>query len=161
MAASRLGDVLPDVPGEPDVHLWGHLQEAVLARMGQRLGRRDLVTVAAASARSVLIPPARSGFDTPTSTPFEVSSAHFGLETLARVTGDDTYAQHAALARAWFDGFNAARRPVYDRIRGVVHDGIDHGRINADSGAEANIEGGLALLIGRSGGLSQDPVIES
>jgi hypothetical protein len=160
MAASRLGDRLPDVPGHPEVHLWGHVQEAVLARVGQRFGRGDLIAVAAASARDVLMPPARRGFDTPTSLPFEASSVVFGLDTLARVTGDDSYAEHATLARAWFDGRNTARRPVYDRMLGVVYDGIDNGRINADSGAEANIEGGLAL-ISRSASLAHDPAVEA
>jgi hypothetical protein len=35
---------------------------------------------------------------------------------------------------------------VYDRRRGVVYDGIDDGRLSRNSGAEANIEGALALL---------------
>jgi hypothetical protein len=146
IVASRLGDRLPDVPGQSEVHLWGHFQEAALACVGQRLNRRDFIAIAAASARDILMPPAKRGFDAPTSLPFEVSSVVFGLRMLAAVTGDDTFAEHAALGLAWFDGRNAAGRPVYDRTRGIVHDGIDYGRINTDSGAEANIEGGLALL---------------
>jgi hypothetical protein len=146
IAADRVGDRLPDVAGRSEVHLWGHLQEAALARAGQRFGRRDLLRLAVASARELLVPPVERGFDAPTTLPFEVSSVVVGLDMLAAATGERRYAEQAALARAWFDGRNAARTPVYDRARGLVHDGIDGGRVNPGSGAEANVEGGLALL---------------
>jgi hypothetical protein len=35
---------------------------------------------------------------------------------------------------------------VYDARRGMVFDGIDHGVVSQNSGAESNIEGALALL---------------
>ena len=69
-----------------------------------------------------------------------------GLDALATTTKEDRYAELAALARAWFDGRNAAGEPVYDRVRGCVFDGIDGDRVSRNSGAESNIEGGLALL---------------
>jgi hypothetical protein len=146
IAGERIGDLLPDLPGHPSVHLWGHLQEAALASAGQRLGRPILIRLAVASATELLVPPARRGFDAPTTLPFEVSSVVAGLATLGAVTGEHRWAADAALARAWFDGRNTARAPVYDRARGLVHDGIDDGRLNPNSGAEANVEGGLALL---------------
>ena len=43
-------------------------------------------------------------------------------------------------------GRNPAKRPVYDRVTGKVHDGIDVGVLNAHSGAESNIAAGQALL---------------
>ena len=36
--------------------------------------------------------------------------------------------------------------PAYDRASGRVHDGIDDGRLNANSGAESNIVAAQALL---------------
>jgi len=65
---------------------------------------------------------------------------------LAAATADDRYAELARKARAWFGGRNPATSPAYDRERGRVADGVDLGVINAHSGAEANISGGLALL---------------
>jgi hypothetical protein len=50
------------------------------------------------------------------------------------------------LAERRFSGRNTAGRPVYDTRRGLVYDGIDHGTVNRNSGAESNIEGALALL---------------
>jgi hypothetical protein len=63
---------------------------------------------------------------------------------VAEASGDVRYARLSAQSRAWFDGRNAARQPVYDRRLGLVHDGIDGTRVSPNSGAEANIEGGLA-----------------
>ncbi len=146
IAAARIGDVLPDRAGDPVVHLWGHLQETALARAGTEFGRDDLVQAAARSADAVLAPAAQRAFAGPRALPFDVSSTACGLDAVAAATGDPRFAELAALARAWFDGRNAAGKAVYDRSRGIVFDGIDGGRMNPNSGAEANIEGGLALL---------------
>jgi hypothetical protein len=146
IAAARIGDVLPDRAGVAAIHLWGHLQEVALARAGTEFGRDDLIQVAARSADAVLAPAAQRAFAGPRALPFDVSSTVAGLDAVAAATGDARYAEFAALARAWFDGRNAAGHAVYDRARGVVFDGIDDDRINRNSGAEANIEGGLALL---------------
>ncbi|MDP9238767.1 MAG: hypothetical protein M3P30_15445 [Chloroflexota bacterium] len=146
IAAARIGDVLPDRAGDPVVHLWGHLQEAALARAGTAFGRDDLVQAAARSADAVLAPAAQRAFAGPRALPFDVSSTVCGLDAVAAATGDPRFRTLAALARAWFDGRNAAGEPVYDRVRGCVFDGIDGNSINRNSGAESNIEGGLALL---------------
>jgi hypothetical protein len=69
-----------------------------------------------------------------------------GLAAVGRATGDRRFADAASSARAWFDGHNAAGQPVYDRESGAVYDGIDNGCLSRNSGAEANIEGGLAML---------------
>lgn len=144
--ASRLGDVLPDAAGNPEIHLWGHLQEGALARAGRAFDRPDLVEAARAGVEAVFVPRVDRAFRAPDTLPFEVSSAVFGLDEVARATGEARYAEYADLARAWFHGRNAAGVPVYDRLRGLVHDGIDDGRVNANSGAESNVEGALALF---------------
>lgn len=144
--AVRIGDVLPDRAGDPVVHLWGHLQEAALARVGTEFGRDDLAQAAARSADAVLAPAAQRAFAGPRALPFDVSSTACGLDAVAAATGDPRFAELATLARAWFDGRNAAGEPVYDRARGCVFDGIDGNSVNRNSGAESNIEGGLALL---------------
>ncbi|MBI5289803.1 MAG: hypothetical protein HY873_12600 [Chloroflexi bacterium] len=146
IVAARIGDVLPDRAGDPDIHLWGHLQEAALARIGSEFGRDDLVRAAARSANTVLAPAAEDAFPASTSLAFDVSSTVAGLDAVATATEEARYRELAGLARAWFDGRNAAGAPVYERVRGCVFDGIDGGTINLNSGAESNIEGGLALI---------------
>lgn len=146
IAATHVGDLLPDRAGSEDIHLWGHLQEAALARIGTAFGHNDLVRAAARSADAVLVPAAERGFAGPRSLAFDVSCTIAGLDAVATATGEMRYFSAAASARAWFDGRNAAQQPVYDRARGLVRDGIDGGRLSENSGAESNIEGGLALL---------------
>jgi len=146
LAGTAVGGILPDLVGSTEVHLWGHLQEAALARIGRAFGRDDLIQVAARSADALLIPPVLQAFGGARSLAFDVGSVITGLEAVATATSDRRYAEHAANARAWFDGRNAAGRPVYDRTRGLVADGIDGDRVSENSGAESNIEGALAFL---------------
>ena len=61
-------------------------------------------------------------------------------------TGDDRHTRYAGLARAWFDGRNAAAAPVFDRQGSLAYDGIAHGLVSQNSGAESNVESGLALV---------------
>ena len=87
------------------------------------------------------------GFDRISVTPYDVTSTVFSLDRLAAATGEERWRIWGARdARAWFEGRNTAGAPVYDRARGRVADGIDEGRISENSGAEANIEAGGALL---------------
>jgi len=146
IASCRRGDVLFDDPDQDAPHLWGHLQEGALAEAGAYLGRADLVEVARRSAAAYLVPIVESGFDLPVVQPYGVACALYSVERLATVTGDPLFHALAHSARAWFDGRNPVRRPVYDRVAGSVHDGIDDGRLNVHSGAESNIEGALALF---------------
>ena len=88
----------------------------------------------------------RGGLRPASVTPYDVTSTVFSLDRLAAATGEGRWTALAQDARAWFDGRNAAGAPVYDRARGRVADGIDEGRISENSGAEANIEAGGALL---------------
>jgi hypothetical protein len=127
-------------------HLWAHIQEGVLADAGELLEDDELLTVATRSASRLLSPVVEEGFDRPSVSPYDVSSTVFSLERIAVVTGDRRWASLAADARAWFDGRNTARAPVYDRERGRVADGIDGGRINGNSGAEANVVTAEVLL---------------
>ena len=127
-------------------HLWGHIQEGVLANLGVHLGREDFVAVARRSADVVFAGVVRSGFDLPHVQPYDVSSAISVLTRLADVTDAPEYALLAADARKWFDGRNPAERAVYDRGAGRVGDGIDLCVVSSNSGAEANIVGAQALF---------------
>jgi hypothetical protein len=146
IAACRRGDVLHDNPDQAAPHLWGHVQEGVLAEAGALLGRPELVDAARRSALAYLAPLIASGFDEPTVQPYGVASALYSVDRLAAVTGEPVFGDLARKARAWFDGRNPAGAPVYDRVVGRVHDGIDDGVVNPHSGAESNIVGAQALI---------------
>src|SRR5437879_13522737 len=45
IAECRDGDVLLNAPGEPTPHLWGHVQEGVVAAAAPLLDRPDLLAV--------------------------------------------------------------------------------------------------------------------
>jgi hypothetical protein len=146
LVACRRDGVLFDDPDQQRPHLWGHVQEGVLAEAGAFLGRPDLIDVARESALRYLAPLIDGRFDLPLVQPYGVASAVFGVDRLAAVTGDPRFRQLAELARAWFHERNTAERAVYDRAAGKVHDGIDSGVINLNSGAESNIVAAHALL---------------
>jgi hypothetical protein len=146
MAQLRDGVVLHDNPDEGIPHLWGHVQEGVLAEAGALLARPDLIDVARQSALAFLAPVIESGFDEPMVQPYGVASAIYSVERLAAVTGEERFADLTRKARAWFDGRNPVGLPVYDRDAGRVHDGIDDRVLNPHSGAESNIVGAQALI---------------
>jgi len=75
------------------------------------------------------------------------------MDRLAAGTGQQRYRELAQKARSWFDGRNPGQVVIYDRAIGRVADGLDDGRMNDRSGAEANISAGLAL--------SDDPLVLS
>ena len=134
----------PEETGRP--HLWGHVQEAALADAGALLGRDDVVVIAQRSAELVFGDLIASGFNLPCVQPYDVASAIQVMDRLHAVTGAAEYADLAQTARRWFDGRNPAGRAVYDASTGRVADGIDEGRLNANSGAEANVVAAQALL---------------
>ena len=147
VAQSESGGVLMNSADECGVpHLWGHIQEGVLADAGALLEREDLVKVAERSADKVFVELIESGFCAPLVQPYGVQSAVFGMDRLAVATGRSEYRRLARLARLWFDGRNPPGRAVYDRGVGRVADGIDGLRISLRSGAESNISAGIALL---------------
>ena len=147
LVACRANDVLmnsSEERGSP--HLWGHIQEGVLADLGMHLGREDFIAVARRSADLVFADLVSSGFDVAHVQPYDISSAIYALARLADVTGVPEYASLAADSQQWFDGRNPAKRAVYDRGAGRVGDGVDHGIVSSNSGAEANIVGAQALF---------------
>ena len=146
IASTRQGDVLLDNPVETEPHLWGHVQEGVLAEAGVLLERPSLIDVARRSVLSYIAPLVEGAFDLPTVQPYGVASVVYSVERLHAVTGDERFGDLTSKARAWFDGRNTAGRPVYDRDAGRVHDGIDNGILNPHSGAESNIVGAQALI---------------
>ena len=146
IVSQRAGDVLLDAHDATEPHVWGHIQEGVLAKAGAALGRPDLIEVARRSADAYLVPLIERGFDLPTVQPYGAASAAFAMARLAEATGDARYTRAARDARAWFDGRNPAHRAVYDRDAGRVADGVDGTLLNPHSGAESNIEGAQALI---------------
>jgi hypothetical protein len=130
--------------GEP--HLWAHIQEEVLAEASATLDDRALLDVAVASAERVVLPAIERLSETRATIPYEVSSCVAVCDALAAATGAESWAAAAADARRWFDLRDRSGVAVYDRDTGRVADGIDEGRISANSGAEANICAAEALL---------------
>ena len=147
LLSCRSGGVLmnsPDERGAP--HLWGHIQEGVVAEVAVRLGRDDWLAIARTSAELVFATAVGTGFDLPRVQPYDVASAVYTLSRLGDATGDPAYGTLVNASRAWFDGRNPAGQPVYDRREGRVRDGIDSRTVNPRSGAEANIVGAEALF---------------
>jgi hypothetical protein len=128
-------------------HLWAHIQEGVLAWTARTLERPAYLEAAIASAEAVIVPAVEAAFRHRVSTsPYDVASCIWSLDHLVAATGDERWATLAADGRAWFEGRNAAGRPVYDRARGRVGDGVDEDRVSENSGAESNIVAADVLL---------------
>ena len=143
----KVDGVLMNSPFEVGTpHLWGHVQEGVLADVGALLGRDELIATALTSADKLYPAIVGSNFDVPLTQPYGVACAAYSLTRIAAISGDAHYGTLAAKALRWFDGENPARKPVYDRVAGRVGDGIDHGVVNASSGAESNIVAAQALF---------------
>jgi hypothetical protein len=143
----RDGDTLLNSVSESGrPHLWGHIQEGVLAEAGDRLGRDDLIGAARRSAELVFADAVATGFDLPRTQPYDVASTVFVMVRLGAVTGALEYQAAADNARRWFDGRNPAGARVYDRSTGRVADGVDGRTVSMHSGAEANIVAAQTLL---------------
>jgi hypothetical protein len=146
IAGCRRGDMLLNILGEWEPHLWGHIQEGVLAEAAIVLDRPDLLEVARRSAHALITPVIERGFRERTVQPYGVAAVVYVMDRLYAATNEPAYLRWRDHARAWFDGRNSAGLPVYDRVVGRVHDGVDDGRLNQHSGAEANIVGAQALF---------------
>lgn len=132
---------------QTEIHLWGRDQPRALALAGLALDRPSLVDVAVTDARLVLAPCVRAGFSRArTRVTFEVTSTISALSALWQATRDWEFLDLLHQARAWLRGRNPAGMPVYDPGKGMVFDGVDEGRVSTNSGAEANIEGAMALM---------------
>jgi hypothetical protein len=146
VACTDARGILKNSPAERGTpHLWAHLQEGVLADAAVALREPRFGDVAVRSAELLLEPAIEDGFKTARS-PYDAASCIYDCDRLYAMTGEDRWARLAADARAWFDGRNPAGRPVYDRDRGRVADGVDGDRISENSGSEANIVAAEALL---------------
>jgi hypothetical protein len=145
IVGARADDRLLNEHGRTAIHLWGHLQERALAVAGAAFGNAEFVQAARRSADAVLVPALEWCVTAEHVLPFDMSCTALGLAAVARATGESRFERAAQQARAWFAGRNAARAPVYDRTRGIVYDGVDGCEVSRNSGAESNIEGGLAL----------------
>jgi hypothetical protein len=146
IAECRSGDALLNNPDESTPHLWGHIQEGVLADAAIVLDRPDLLAIARRSARTLIVPEIERGFRGPTVQPYSVAAVVYVVDRLHVATNEAVYATLRDHARAWFDGRNTAGLPVYDRVVGRVADGVDDGHLNEHSGAESNVVGAQALF---------------
>lgn len=147
LVSCRRGDFLLNSAQETQApHLWGHLQEAVLAEASVLLARPDLLRVAEAGADALFSGLIESGFAADHVQPYGVQMAVEAMDRLHGATGSPARQRLGGLAREWFAGRNAARLPVYDQEQGRVADGIDFGVLNRHSGAESNIAAGMALF---------------
>ena len=146
VSACRREGVLLNHPDEEFAHLWGHIQPAALCLAATMLDTDAWTSVAARSVQDTIVPIVRRAFERPRTLVYDVSSAVYNLDAVYAATGARYYRALARDARAWFHGRNSAAAPVYDPVRGMVFDGIDEGRVSENSGAESNVEGGLALF---------------
>jgi hypothetical protein len=147
LVACSQGDVLMNSTWETgDPHLWAHYQESALVDAGVYLDRPELLDVARRSAEAVFAEVIHSGFDREHTCAFDVAVSCDVMTRLAQVGVDKRYRILADEARAWFGGRNSAGLAVYDREKGRVADGIDHGLLNDNSGAESNIVGAQTLF---------------
>ena len=141
------GDVLmnnPDERGTP--HLWAHIQEGVLADAGALLEEPALVEAARRERRSA------AGADRARSA--SIGTAPRPTTCRARCSGSIAWRSRPATpgGRAGRRRARVVRRPEpcagrrsTTAARGRVADGVDDGRVSANSGAEANIEAAGAL----------------
>lgn len=148
LACSKDG-ILLNYEGERDgevPHMWGHIQEGVVARAATVLHDDNLLDVAVTSFERLVVPWIESGFDLPTVQSYGIASVAASCEWLGRATGDPRYNGWHDRCIAWFEGDNPAKSPVYDVSNGRVGDGIDDGYLNPHSGAESNVMAGFAYL---------------
>ncbi len=127
-------------------HIWGHIQEGVLALCSEILNDRSMLALAASSADKLIRPLIEGNFSLPSVQPYSVACTIFSCQQLERATHDPVYGMLVKKAQAWFDGPDPSMPAIYDRRLGRVADGVDNGRVNAGSGAESNIMAGLALI---------------
>lgn len=137
-------------PGEREVHYWGYDQVTALVAASRYFHEPAYLHAAEATAqqplrRQALEGPYRTypGRNQESLCAYDVAACCRGLGALYAVTEKAEYADWLERLFAWFDGANAAGRPVYDRSEGRCHDGIDHGMLNPNRGAESAIEAGF------------------
>lgn len=153
IAATRTGDYLLHSLGSREIHLWGYDQVTALVAASRQFGEPGYLRIAEATAARVFRRLATDGpsrgFPSPVRTgicAYDVSPACRGLGALYRATGRRQYATWLWRLIGWLDGANAAGRPLYERLEGRCHDGIDGGDLNSNCGAESAIEAGFVEI---------------
>ncbi len=151
LAATTVDGHLVNHPGEASFHLWGYEQVTALVAAARHFHELSYLELCETSANVVYKRQAEEGpfkrfpeDETSGICPYDVSCCCRGLEALYEATGKDEYARWLERLMAWFDGDNEAGVPLYERAEGRCSDGIDHGRISHNCGAESAIEAGLA-----------------
>jgi hypothetical protein len=150
------GAVLPWSMSLSEWHAWGADMPSGLARAGEALGDKSLVTPAVAD--SAIFTPwlLTSGGPDNGRMPTRIDGSQIAYGADARVEGLFATADAAGrpglrtlagVAAAWFFGANAAGVATYDPATGITFDGISpDGVINHNSGAESTIHGLLTML---------------
>jgi hypothetical protein len=150
------------------VQLWGYHQLMVVARAARLLHRPDWLEPCIRTVDSLVDPLLDTLFPAipyawpvdslghPTAWPdepsrwsgtaYHVSSLVAGLAELSFATDDRAYAERAIRIAGWLDGDNPAGESMYHDSFGGCFDGITHGAINRNLGAESSIEAGRAEL---------------
>jgi len=136
--------------GEREVHFWGYDQVTALVAAMRYFDKPIYLAAAEATAQRLL---RRQALEGPYRTyparqqealcAYDVAACCRGLGALYAVTEKPKYATWLERLFAWFDGENAAGRPLYHRSEGRCHDGIDDNALNPNCGAESAIEAGL------------------
>jgi len=137
-------------------HDWGAHMPHALVMAGMALGRQDWIDSAAAEANSFLLRQlAFERFRHIGVVPYRLEQIAYGTNMLVQaytslyaVTGEERYAQLAALAGSWYFGNNMADTQMYYPDSGRTYDGINGPvawRVNRNSGAESTIEGLMSM----------------
>ena len=146
-------------------HAWGNAQAYALLRAGSLLDRADFTRSALAEVDGFYPHLLRTGMLSSfalrragdrwlASDAERFPQIAYGLSPMVlaageayRVTGDHRYHALAERLFAWFEGDNAAARPMYDPATGRAYDGIvGAAKINANSGAESTVEALFASM---------------
>jgi hypothetical protein len=138
-------------------HNWGAHMPHALVMAGMALGRQDWIDSAAATAESFLLRHlAFEPFRHIGVVPYRLEQIAYGTNMLVqayaalyRATGEERYAQLAALAGSWFFGNNMAGVQMYSPETGRTFDGINGPvtwRVNRNAGAESTIEGLMSMI---------------
>jgi hypothetical protein len=138
-------------------HNWGAHMPHALVMAGMALDRQDWIDSAAESANSFLLRQlAFEPFRHIGVVPYRLEQIAYGTNMLVqtyvalyRTTGEERYAQLAALAGSWYFGNNMAGVQMYYPDTGRTFDGINGPvsfRVNRNSGAESTIEGLMSLI---------------
>ena len=144
-----------DKMGQREVAMWGYHQLQAVARAGRLFSRLDYIAACEATVKNLVEPVVAKGFyhEYPSmhdhQCVYDVSTLALGLAELYTVTHQERYRELALQCAAWLDGNNPAGKPVYDPRTGRCSDGVTHGQVSLNCGAESAIEAGFVELMRR------------